>query len=301
MSTAVLPADTTPIAMAAEQYASAGLAPIRVHRAALGICSCGATDCRSAGKHPVVRKWQHQATCDLVRVRSEFTGWTGNIGIALQGRYLLVDADGDEGIASARALPVLPPTLEAITGSGGRHWIYRLAPDQDPGAISDRRIAPGLDVKVRGQFVAPPSLHRSGRLYRWVGSALATLPAELYARVRRAERPLPAVPSRPPPSDPSMSYRRLRAWIAAVPPAISGEGGHVATFAVACKIAAHTELTYDEQWLLLLGYNARCAPPWTEHHLRHKLEDARAQGRGTRLLERAQRPAAWPWPTVQRG
>jgi hypothetical protein len=297
--TTALPADGTTIATAAELYATAGLAPIRVHRGNEGSCSCGVLDCRAVGKHPVRAEWQRRATCDLVQVRREFAGWTGNIGIALQGRHLLVDADGADGIASARELPVLRPTLEAVTGSGGRHWIYRLAVDQDPGTISDRRIAPGLDVKVRGQFVAAPSLHRSGRLYRWTGFVVATLPPELYQRVSRPERPLPPTSPRPP-GDPSMASRRLRAWIAAVPPAISGQDGHVATFMVARQIAAYTELPYDEQWLLLLAYNERCVPPWNRYDLRHKLESARSQGRGTRLRDRP-RHVLPAWMTVRRG
>jgi putative DNA primase/helicase len=64
---------------------------------------------------------------------------------------------------------------------------------------------------------------------------------------------------------------RARAYIAAMPAAISGQGGHKATFNVARKlrdfgIDQHTALG------ILREYNARCEPPWSEDDLHYKLE-----------------------------
>jgi hypothetical protein len=58
-----------------------------------------------------------------------------------------------------------------------------------------------------------------------------------------------------------------------MPGAISGAGGHDATFAVACKLVEFG-LSPDDAWRLLLEYNQRCHPQWSERELRHKLEDA---------------------------
>ena len=72
----------------------------------------------------------------------------------------------------------LPPTVEALSGGGGRHaW---LAAERDlPSAV----LAPGLELKAeRGIVVVPPSTHASGRRYTWVPGrdprtkALAPLP-----------------------------------------------------------------------------------------------------------------------------
>jgi len=58
-----------------------------------------------------------------------------------------------------------------------------------------------------------------------------------------------------------------------MPGAISGAGGHDQTFAVACKLVEFG-LSPDDAWPLLLEYNHRCQPQWSERELRHKLEDA---------------------------
>jgi hypothetical protein len=69
------------------------------------------------------------------------------------------------------------------------------------------------------------------------------------------------------------SIDRARAYLAAIPGAVSGAGGHNQTFAVACKLVEFG-LSPDEAWSLLAEYNQRCAPTWSERELRHKLEDA---------------------------
>lgn len=60
-----------------------------------------------------------------------------------------------------------------------------------------------------------------------------------------------------------------------MPAAISGSGGHAATFAVARRLLADFELDEADAWDLLFEYNTRCQPPWSERELRHKLESAR--------------------------
>jgi hypothetical protein len=78
---------------------------------------------------------------------------------------------------------------------------------------------------------------------------------------------------------------RARAYVATMPPAVSGKGGHNALFAVACELVLGFGLTKEEAWPILQEYNARCEPPWTEAELRHKLDDADAKPgpRGRRL------------------
>jgi hypothetical protein len=66
---------------------------------------------------------------------------------------------------------------------------------------------------------------------------------------------------------------RARAYVAKCPPAISGAGGHDQTFAVACALVKFG-LSPADAWRLLLEYNGRCVPPWTERELQHKLQDA---------------------------
>jgi hypothetical protein len=66
---------------------------------------------------------------------------------------------------------------------------------------------------------------------------------------------------------------RARAYLAKLPLAIAGSGGHATTFRAACSLVEFG-LTEAEAWPLLLEWNAGCQPPWAEGDLRHKLADA---------------------------
>jgi hypothetical protein len=69
------------------------------------------------------------------------------------------------------------------------------------------------------------------------------------------------------------SVDRARAYVEKMPDAISGKDGSGATFAVACRLVEFG-LSWDDAWALLLEYNLRCQPQWSERELRHKLDDA---------------------------
>lgn len=59
----------------------------------------------------------------------------------------------------------LPKTVESITGGGGRHLYFSHPGD----AVKNRtNIKPGIDLRGDGGcIVAPPSIHPSGKRYRW--------------------------------------------------------------------------------------------------------------------------------------
>lgn len=69
---------------------------------------------------------------------------------------------------------------------------------------------------------------------------------------------------------------RARLYVATMPPAISGSGGHTATFKAAVALVKGFALGEADAWSILLEYNARCAPPWSERELRHKIASAAA-------------------------
>jgi hypothetical protein len=66
-----------------------------------------------------------------------------------------------------------------------------------------------------------------------------------------------------------------RACLAKLPPAISGAGGHRATFRAACCIARFGLSDLSALTLLHEWNKTHCQPPWTEKELLHKLNDAR--------------------------
>lgn len=65
-----------------------------------------------------------------------------------------------------------------------------------------------------------------------------------------------------------------RRYVAKIPPAVSGQGGHNATFTVACSLVKGFDLSIADARGLLAEWNATCAPPWSERELEHKLKQA---------------------------
>lgn len=70
---------------------------------------------------------------------------------------------------------------------------------------------------------------------------------------------------------------RIRAYLAQIPGAVSGDSGHDRTFYVACVLILGFGLAIDEAWPFFREWNRRCVPPWTDEDLEHKLVDADAQ------------------------
>ncbi len=67
---------------------------------------------------------------------------------------------------------------------------------------------------------------------------------------------------------------RARAYLNAMPPAVSGQGGHNTTFRAAMVLAEGFGLDQADAEPLLREYSSRCQPPWSERELAHKLDDA---------------------------
>jgi len=67
---------------------------------------------------------------------------------------------------------------------------------------------------------------------------------------------------------------RARAYVAAMPGAVSGAGGHNQTFAAARALVHGFALPEDEALTFLREYNERCVPPWSERELQHKIKSA---------------------------
>ena len=70
------------------------------------------------------------------------------------------------------------------------------------------------------------------------------------------------------------AYQRCLAYLRHLDDAVSGSGGHDATFYAACTTFKFG-LSEGDAWEALLWFNTnKCHPPWSEHELRHKLSDA---------------------------
>jgi Protein of unknown function (DUF3987) len=67
---------------------------------------------------------------------------------------------------------------------------------------------------------------------------------------------------------------RVKAYLAKLPPAISGQKGSNVAFRAACIVVRFGITDPDVIFALLQEWNGRCEPPWSEAELRHKIGDA---------------------------
>lgn len=173
------------------RYASAGFKVFPLHHIVGGSCSCGDTECRSPGKHPLVIPefsmfgGVHSATNDrstLVEIFSKNP--QANIGIAIPEDMIAIDVDprngGDVTIDNLQEqYGKLPDTAMQLTGGGGFHYLYR----KDPSIKVAGKLGVGIDIKAAGGYiVGEPSNHESGNSYVWEASSdplegVAILPA----------------------------------------------------------------------------------------------------------------------------
>lgn len=260
-------------------------------------CSCPPTSltrdketgrCRSPGKHPTTRHGVHDAATDADALRRWWSRWPdANSGIetGAETGIVVLDVDprhgGDDTLrALERVLGPLPETPTVDTGGGGQHY-YFAAPAGAPHLAAT--LGAGVDVKHDGGYVvAPPSVHASGARYEWCAErapdeiALAELPEQWLAALRRPKREDASADAMPDCDVPvEVREERARRYVARMPAAISGQGGHRALWAAAVVVVRGMMLPPDRAMAVLRDYSARCEPPWSDRELAHKIRDAR--------------------------
>lgn len=165
-----------------------------LRRAALGYAARGLPVFPLVGKVPAIPETEggrgfHDASAEVEVIERWWSRWPrANIGFPPgRARLLVFDLDGPDGEAAAGALGLLAePTLEVVTGraDGGRHRYYR----HPGGTIRNVALAPHLDTRAdHGYVLLPPSVHPSGRVYRWRGRRedIAVLPPRVAALLQR--------------------------------------------------------------------------------------------------------------------
>ncbi len=194
-------ADTpTPVLKAALDYANRGWPIFPLHAPSLqgnAPCTCGNPRCDSIGKHPRIPNGLKGATIDSRKIKKWWEKWpTSNVAIATgkPSGFWVVDEDGEEGRQTMADLErdygPLPKTVEAVTGGGGRHRLFKW--DGTHISNSQSKLGPGVDIRGDGGYIAAaPSWHRSGRYYKWVEGfspdelPIADAPAWLVAFVTK--------------------------------------------------------------------------------------------------------------------
>lgn len=136
------------------------------------VCACPKKEeCHSPGKHPLTKNGVKDSTLRPNWIAKWWERWPyANIGLACGQRsgFIVLDVDGNIGRETITQLTkkhgIPDPTLSSITGSGGRHVLWRYS----VGIKNRINFQPKLDVRSDdGHIVAPPSMHESGERYRW--------------------------------------------------------------------------------------------------------------------------------------
>jgi hypothetical protein len=206
--------------------------------------------CKPRDKTPAV-PWKSLATSDLDVVCGWWRGGPElNIGLvtgAASGVWVL-DVDGEEGEASLHDLESrhggVPTTMMAQTARGF-HSYFKMPSYQIPNSAS--MIGAKLDVRGDGGYVvAPPSVHQSGHVYRWLvdGGVFIDAP-EWLIELATAKRN-------------GSGVKRDWGAVAGVVP----EGQRNATLAsIAGKLVGHMLEPRLVNTLLQAFNEARCQPP----------------------------------------
>lgn len=185
---------------AALEYAARGWKVFPLHTVDQdGRCSCGATHCSDAGKHPRVSRGLKEASTDPAQIQAWFGEGSPLSNVAIvtgqESNLTVLDIDVGEGKFGAESWAEAikdhgePVTLMAQTGSGGMHalFLYNSALK-----TASNVLGKGVDCRNDGGYiVASPSRHRSGGRYSWLnwGEPLATLPSHLSRRKETRGRP----------------------------------------------------------------------------------------------------------------
>ncbi len=243
-------------------------------------------------KGPVEKDWQKQrwTEADLVRHFNR----EGNIGLILgeaSGGLVDVDLDCPEALELAdQFLPATPSMTGRKSAPQSHRWYISDVPAtkqfRDPNTKE-------MIVELRstgGQTLVGPSIHESGEPYDFLEGEPARVSAQMLeacvkalheavVRKRYGDLPhkalAPLGPSQPVVIPEDVLERRALAYLRSMPSAISGQGGHAATYAAATVLVHGFGLDPERALNMLLAeFNPRCQPPWTEKELRHKVEDA---------------------------
>lgn len=126
-------------------------------------------------KLPAVNDWPNVATVDPSQIDKWFgNGASYNLGLLMgeKSGIFALDVDprngGDDSLfALISEYGALPPTVEAMTGGGGTHILFK-----HPGykiSNSANKLGAGLDIKADGGYIlAAPSVHdKTGKVYEW--------------------------------------------------------------------------------------------------------------------------------------
>jgi hypothetical protein len=218
-------------------------------------------------KAPMTVNGHLNATTELEQVKRWWTRWPdAMIGAAVADTRIVIDFDPRTNphclVELERLVGPLPATLTAHSGrgDGGRH-LYYLRPH---GALTSTRLPAGIDLKVNGYCIVPPSLHpATGEPYTWEIHPVAPLPCALRELLRPA-------PPRPALVNGHSHLEKTAGLVRAVLNATEG-GRNSALFWAACRANQNDLLEDIEQEV----FEAALIVGLSEHEVCRTIDSAR--------------------------
>lgn len=136
---------------------------------------------------------------------------------------------------------------------------------------------PKLEIYTMNQFMAV-----TGQLYRFENIEERT---EATRRLVAEYRPHSKSTSTSRPTSGNLEFQNnddadtptvdaARAFVLDMPAAVSGSGGHDATYAVACRLMIDFRLSFRQAIDIFEEWNFGCSPPWERWDLERKLREA---------------------------
>lgn len=249
---------------------------------------------RPRGKKPLIADGNgfHDATTHPEQIAAWWDAApNANIGLYPGASQLIVlDVDGQEGEAAARAAGAFSePTLEAIT-SRGVHRYFRLPRGVTVGNIARTE----LDIRAHNGYVlAPPSVHESGFVYQWRGdlSAIADIPPTLLEAITASAShatpvtrlptgaSFPARAGAPLASIDRFSGKRIVAYTDCVGYGLA-DGRKTSAYRLAAFYRFDVDLVDSIAWELLVSWNSGNAPPLDDGKLEEIFTNALTYARG---------------------
>lgn len=176
-----------------------------------------------------------------------------------EGRYGLLHTTRKHTPSAPRCRVVLPFDRAVTPAEYSQLWTLLAPPGVDQAPKDPSRF-----------WFAPGSPNEHTFEAHWLAGDMLSV-GDLLKLVK----PAPAPVRRPIEPRSASAYERAAAYIAKMPEAISGSGGHGALWAAALVAVQGFQLSEsDAMTLLITEYNPRCSPPWREKEILHKVQDA---------------------------
>jgi putative DNA primase/helicase len=245
------------------------------------------------GKVPALKWRRYQTTKPTPE---DLQTWFGNghlrnIGVVTGEVSQIVVVDLDSARAVAWADTHLPPTPMATRTAKGEHRYYRHpgVPVRNQARMRTDGSILQIDLRADGGYaVGPGSLHASGVVYERLGAwpPVDQLPTfdPAWLEPEEEDAPSAAAPGTAPmprpvaTDDHARVLTRARAYLAAIPGAVQGQGGDTQTLTAACRVVRGFDLDDADALDLLRTWNQTCTPPWSDEDLTRKIHNARQYG-----------------------